>query len=145
MIVTKAAFFLASPEHRPLLPPEISFPGAKATLPDTRWDLLALNHVGCRTLLANRIACSCKTLLLPGNAATAITQLVQANQVVSTGLSPLCTITFSSLMDSQALVCIQRTLIRPDGTELEPQELPMPLPSLPPEEQLLLLGMQLLL
>ena len=119
-------------------------PGKPDELTAIRWDLLALNHAGCRALLTTRTCCTCKTLLLPGDSATSITQLIRAEQVVSTGLAHQCTITVSSLMNEQALVCVQRTLIRPDGAELEPQELLMPIPPLPAEEQLLVLALQLL-
>ena len=145
MIVTKAVFFLAAPDCRPFLPRSLCTPGVPESLGSTHWDLLILNRDGCRTLLSRRIACSCDTLLLPGDTAASITQLVQASQVISAGLSARNSITFSSLRPENTLVCIQRTLLRTDGSALEPQEIlrtPLPLSA---EEQLLLFGLQLLI
>lgn len=114
-------------------------------LTHAHWDLLVLNHNGCRTLLAQRIHCSCNTLLLPASPAGAATQLVSAQQIIEAGLSPRCSVTFSSLQNSGSMVCIQRTLRRKDGSVLEPQELPFPPLPLPAEEQLLLFTLRLLL
>lgn len=145
MIATKVGFFLPTPECRPFLPRSLCIPDVPESLSSIHWDLLILNHGGCRTLLSRRIACSCGTLLLPGDTAASITQLVQAHQVISAGLSARNSITFSSLRPENALVCIQRTLLRTDGFVLEPQEiLCSPLP-LPPEDQLLLFGLRFLI
>ena len=145
MIVTNAAFFLAAPDCHQFLPHDLCLPDTPEPLGSIHWDLLALNHSGCRALLSQRIACSCSTLLLPGDTAAAITQLVRAHQVIGAGLSVRNSITFSSLQQENALVCIQRTLLRINGSTLEPQEILLPVLPLPAEEQLLLLGIQLLL
>ncbi len=145
MIVTNAAFFLSAPDFHPFLPRTLYIPDTPEVLGSLQWELLALNRSGCRILLSQRIACSCGTLLLPGDTAAAITQLVQARQVISAGLSSRNSITFSSLHTENALVCIQRTLIRTDGAALEPQEILLPALPFPAEDQLLLFGLQLLL
>ncbi len=145
MIATNAAFFRSTPDFYPFLPPILCVPDTPETLGSLYWDLLALSRTGCRALLSHRISCSCGTLLLPGDDAASITQLVQANQIISTGLSARNSITFSSLRPEDALVCIQRTLIREDGISLEPQEILRPALPLPAEDQLLVFGLQLLL
>lgn len=141
----KAAYFRAVPSALQFLPPAILTPDSPAPLSRTHWTLLILNHDGCRTLLSHRLPCTCDTLLLPGEQAGAATQLIQARQVISAGLSSRNSITFSSLRSSGALVCVQRTLLRLDGSLLEPQEFLFSGTVLPPEEQLLLFGLQLLL
>ena len=96
-------------------------------------------------VLTHRISCTCRTLLLPGTESGAVTQLVQAQQVVSAGCAQQNSITFSSLQTGTPLICVQRTLLRRDGSEIEPQEFLLAEIPLPPEEQLLLFGTQLLL
>lgn len=145
MIFTKAAFFHAAPDFRQFLPHSLCIPDTPESLRSSHWDLLVLSRSGCRILLSRRIACSCGTLLLPGDTTATITQLVQARQVIGAGLSSRNSITFSSLRQENALVCIQRTLLRTDGSAVEPQELLRPTLPLPAEEQLLLFGLQLLI
>lgn len=145
MIFTNAAFFLAVPDYRQYLPPSVDLPDTAESLRSVYWDLLALDRRGCRTLLSQRTVCSCGTLLLPGDTAASITQLVQARQVIGAGLSARNSITFSSLQAEHALVCIQRTLQRTDGSAVEPQEFLRPALPFPAEEQLLLFALHLLL
>ena len=65
-----------------------------------------------------------------------------ADTVITYGLSSRDSLTLSSL--EEPVLCIQRTLPRPDGAAIEPQEIPLP-PLLEPAEQLLpLLGLWLL-
>ena len=108
------------------------------------WDVLALNREGCRRILDRRLPCRCGILLLPGSGSGSLGQLIQARSVVSVGFSLRDTITFSSLRDSGGVACLQRTLLFPDGSSLDPQEFLLPASPLPPEEQLLLLGLRLL-
>ena len=102
-----------------------------------RWDLLALTRRGCGAL--GRAALSCRILLLPGDSQPPL----RAETVITYGLSPRDSLTLSSL--TEPVLCVQRSLPRPAGAVVEPQE--FPLPGLPgaPEELLPLLGLRLLL
>lgn len=145
MIFTNAAYFSAYPQTRSLLPEAVRTPYTADALRLHHWQILVLNHGGCHSLLTHRVPCTCDTLLLPEAQAGAVTQLVAARQVISAGLSPRCSLTFSSFQSSGALVCVQRTLLRGDGSVLDPQEFLLPPLQLPVEEQLLLFGLQMLL
>lgn len=111
----------------------------------THWDLLALSTSGCRGLERSGIFCGCGTLLLPGGQDFSILSRIRAECVISAGMSARDSLTFSSLGENGAVLCVQRTLPRPDGATVEPQELLLPPPLLPPEDALILLGMWLLL
>jgi len=117
------------PAWRKLLPPGVR---AAETVAGTVWDLLALTPAG---LSAQG---RCRVLLAPGNGGFS----VQAERVVTYGLSPRDSLTLSSLR--APVLCIQRTLPRPDGGVIEPQELPLPPLPGPAEELLPLLGLRLL-
>lgn len=65
----------------------------------------------------------CRALLLPGELAPWAGG-IPAGWVVSYGLSPRDTLTFSSL--SPPCLALQRELVTLDGTCREPQELPLP-------------------
>lgn len=118
------------------LPPGVQSFQAAGGLKGTNWDILALTGRGCREAEA---AVRCRILLSPGNSAPP----VQAGAVITYGLSPRDSLTLSSL--AEPVLCVQRRLPRPDGTEIEPQEFPLsPLPG-PAEELLPLLGLRLLL
>lgn len=103
------------------------------------WDVLALSRRGCREMGDRRVCCG--VLLLPGDCA--ISGNIQAETVISWGLSARDTLTFSSLREP--VLCIQRTLLRPDGSAVEPQEIPLPPLLFAPEELLPVLGLRLLL
>lgn len=120
-------------------------PDAANTLADTHWDLLVLNIAGSHALLTQRVHCTCDTLLLPDTSSGTVTQLISARQIIEAGLSPRCSVTFSSLQSTVSMICIQRTLRRSDGVLLEPQEIPFPPLPLPADEQLLLFTLRLLL
>ena len=108
------------------------------------WELLALTRDGCEQLAASGARCRCATLLTPGDTGEGALRHVAAEQVVSVGLDCRATLTFSSLREG-AVLCVQRTLLRLDGAAVEPQELPLPALTLPPEEALLLWGLRLLM
>lgn len=111
-----------------------------AELPEQSWDLLALTQAGCRFLSGEAV--SCRTLLVPGDCPPGLLARLQAEAVISYGLSPRDSLTLSSL--TEPVLCIQRTLVRPDGGLVEPQEFPLSgLPG-PAEELLPLLGLRLL-
>ena len=101
-------------------------------------ELLVLTPAGCRRLQGRRA--SCDILLLPGGE---ILPPVSARHVISCGMTSRDSLTFSGLQ--RPVLCVQRTLPRPDGSAIERQEIP--LQSLPgsPERWLPLLGAWLLL
>lgn len=107
------------------------------------WDLLALTRRGCKALrrgpVFDRIETACRILLVPGDGPP----MFPAETVITYGLSPRDSLTLSSL--TEPVLCVQRSLPRPDGTVIEPQEFPLPLLPGPPEELLPLLGLRLLL
>ena len=72
---------------------------------------------------------------------------VAAEQVIGCGFSPRSTLTLSSLGPPRAVLSVQRVLRCPDGRCVLPQDIPLPRQwcALPPETQLLLAGMELLL
>ena len=107
------------------------------------WDLLALmpqiRHPAPQPSLY------AKTLLLPGNGDPQLAHRLRALQLIGYGLSPRDSLTLSSLAPGR-LLCLQRSLLTPDGTLLEPQELPLPqeLSALDDECALLAAGLRLL-
>ncbi|MDD3347131.1 hypothetical protein [Oscillibacter sp.] len=103
------------------------------------WELLALTPEGCRRLGNGTIRC--RALLVPGECRGELLEHVEAQSVVTYGLSPRDSLTFSSL--TEPVLCVQRALPRPDGGVVEPQEYPLP-PLLKPAELLPLLGLWLL-
>lgn len=119
------------------LPPGVLGAETPAALAGRTWDLLALTRRGRAAL--GRVEASCRTLLIPGDSPPPLS----AEVVITWGLSPRDSLTLSSL--TEPVLCVQRSLPRPDGAIIEPQE--FPLPSLPglPEEMLPLLGLRLLL
>ncbi|HBD86649.1 MAG TPA: hypothetical protein DC001_04400 [Clostridiales bacterium] len=65
--------------------------------------------------------------------------------MVSCGLSPRDSLTVSSMGDQNAVVCVQRALLRPDGAQVEPQELPVNCSGEWSEDLLAVIGLGLLL
>lgn len=122
------------------LPPGTRRPADAEELAKQVWAVLALTAPGCQQL-GERVV-RCQILLVPGNCPPARLDRVRAKTVVTCGLSPRDSLTFSSL--ESPVLCVQRALPRPDGGIVEPQE--FPLPGLPPpaEELLPLLGLRLL-
>ena len=100
------------------------------------WDLLALTPEGCGCLAESRLRC--RILLAPGGCRVP----EGAGTVVTCGLSHKDSLTLSSL--AEPVLCIQRALPRPDGSVIEPQELPLPPLPEPAEGLLPLLGLWLL-
>ena len=131
-----------------LLPPGTGRPGRR-TLWRRRWGVLALTPEGCADLLTVRRRfppsareLQCDLLLLPGECPAGRLPLPPTLRAVSYGLSPRDSLTFSSL--EQPALCVQRALPRPDGTVIEPQEIPLPGLPAPVERFLPLLGLWLL-
>lgn len=104
------------------------------------WDLLALTPRGCH-LLGQEPVC-CRELLVPGNFQPALLRNIETQTVVTYGLSIKDSLTFSSL--AEPVLCLQRSLPRPDGGWVEPQEFPLPPLPYPAETLLPLLGLRLL-
>ena len=103
---------------------------------DRCWELLVLTPAGPRRLESG---VRCRLVLAPGEGRL---EHVRAERVVSYGLSPRDSLTLSSL--TEPVLCVQRSLPRPDGTVIDPQEFPLPPLPLPAQELLPLLGARLL-
>jgi hypothetical protein len=103
------------------------------------WDLLALTPESCRQL---ETAVRCRCALVAGDCPAEKLELLRAETVIPYGLSPRDSLTLSSLREP--VLCVQRTLTRPDGEIIEPQEFPLPSLPAPAEELLPLLGLWLL-
>ena len=84
-----------------------------------QWDFLALTPLGCRMLAGQAVTAA--VLLLPGDCGA---NGFRAETVVTYGLSPRDSITFSSLREP--VLCVQRALPLACGGVLEPQEFPLP-------------------
>ena len=100
------------------------------------WELLVLLPEGPGRLEG---PVRCCLALAPGEASLG---RVQAERVVTYGLSARDSLTLSSL--AEPVLCVQRSLPRPGGGEIEPQEVPLPPLPLPAAELLPLLGLRLL-
>jgi hypothetical protein len=106
---------------------------------------VALTPEGCAALSRVRGAdktLSCELALLPGDCPLERLPLARTGRVISYGLSPRDSLTFSSL--EQPALCVQRALPRPDGVTIEPQEIPLPWLPAPVERFLPLLGLWIL-
>ena len=84
----------------------------------------------------------CRVLLLPGGSPLELASLADTECLITYGLSNRDSLTLSSL--EEPVLCVQRTLPRPDGSVVEPQELPLNGLPAPAEELLPLLGLYLL-
>jgi hypothetical protein len=135
----KSAVFGCPARWERWLPPDTRRFCRSSELAEWSWDLLALTPTGCRQL---ETAVRCRRALVAGDCPAEKLVLVRAETVIPYGLSPRDSLTLSSLREP--VLCVQRTLARPDGGLIEPQELPLlPLPA-PAEELLPLLGLRLL-
>lgn len=132
----ESAIYLCPAPWRAFLPHSAMAPQQLRALGKRRWDLLALTPAGLP--VAEPVLC--RLLLAPGEHV----QLggVQAERVVTYGLSPRDSLTLSSL--TEPVLCVQRALPRPDGLVIEPQEFPLDALPAPAEELLPLLGLRLL-
>lgn len=122
------------------LPPGIRRLATGEELAERTWTLLALTASGYGKLGERPVRCG--TLLVPGDCSPARLAHIQAETVISCGLSPRDSLTLSSL--ESPVLCVQRALPRPDGGVVEPQEFPLPDLGPPAEELLPLLGLRLL-
>ena len=132
----ESAIFACPAAWKPLLPIDVKIVSGAAALAERSWDLVALTPDGLRMAEAIR----CRLLLAPGECG--VLSQIQAERVVTYGLSPRDSLTLSSLQEP--VLCVQRTLPRLDGGVIEPQELPLSYLPFPAEELLPLLGLRLL-
>lgn len=128
------------PDWAAWLPPGVRRVESAAELAGRQWTLLALTAAGMGTL--EHTALRCRVALVPGECASGRLRRLQAESVVTWGLSPRDSLTLSSL--AQPVLCVQRTLLRPDGGVVEPQEIPLPPLPAPAPVLLPLLGLCLL-
>lgn len=112
----------------------------KEELAQAVWDLMALTPSGLLQL--ERGLLRCRILLLPGGTPLELAALADAECLITYGLSSRDSLTLSSM--EAPVLCVQRTLPRPDGGMVEPQELPLYGLPAPAEEFLPLLGLYLL-
>lgn len=137
-----AAIFDCPMDWGRFLPPGTRRVRRAGELAEHIWPLLALTPEGCRALAeAGGREIVCRLLLAPGDL-PALPARVRAETVVSYGLSPRDSLTLSSL--TEPVLCVQRTLPRPDGGVVDPQEVPLPSLPAPAEALLPLLGLRLL-
>ena len=125
---------------RSLLPPGARGVERKEELAQVVWDLVALTPSGLLQLEKGLL--HCRILLLPGGTPLELAALADAEYLITYGLSSRDSLTLSSL--EAPVLCVQRTLPRPDGSIVEPQELPLDSLPAPAEELLPLLGLYLL-
>ena len=109
-------------------------------LSEQAWGILLLPPGTVRAIQKVPISCAC--LLVEGNCPVELLSSVKTAHVVTYGMSSRDSLTLSSLQEP--VLCVQRSLIRPDRTVIEPQELPLRELPLPPEQMLPLLGLRLL-
>ena len=65
------------------------------------------------------------------------------NNVITCGLSGICTITLSSIMDEELVVCIQRNITDECGNCVVPQEIPVVIGALTPHDAMLMYALAL--
>ena len=136
----ECALFDCPAAWSPWLPPGVRGLERAERLAERTWDLLALTPSGLLRLEKELVRC--RILLLPGGSPPELVSLANAECLITYGLSSRDSLTLSSL--EAPVLCVQRSLPRPDGSVLEPQELPLGSLPAPAEELLPLLGLWLL-
>ena len=136
----EGAIFDCPAAWEPALPSDVQRLKGEKEVSARTWDLLALTPSGVRCLKTEVVRC--RILLLPGTCPPELAAAAEAECIVSYGLSPRDSLTLSSL--ERPVLCVQRSLPRPDGTVVEPQDLPLPPLPEPAEQMLPLLGLKLL-
>ena len=134
------AIFACPPTWEPWVSPWTRILRGEAELSEQTWGILLLPPGTVRGRQEVPISCAC--LLVEGTCPAELLSSVKTAYVVTYGMSRRDSLTLSSLREP--VLCVQRSLIRPDGTVIEPQELPLGELPLPPEQMLPLLGLQLL-
>ena len=141
-----AAFFGGGAAAPAPLPAGVEQPETVHALTEKRWEVLALSTDGCRRIAsAPEAVCACGTVLLPSDWTALTSRQIRAERVVSCGLSARDSLTVSSMGEREAVVCVQRALLRPDGAQVEPQELPVNRSGGLAEDLLAVIGLGLLL
>ena len=136
----ECALFDCPAAWRPWLPDGVRGLERGAELAEQRWDLLSLTPSGALRLETGMT--QCRILLVPGGCPPEVVSLARADWLITYGLSSRDSLTLSSLEDP--VLCVQRTLPRPDGRTVDPQEFPLGALPAPAEELLPLLGLHLL-
>ena len=134
------AIFACPPTWEPWVSPWTRILRGEAELSEQTWGILLLPPGTVRGRQEVPISCAC--LLVEGTCPAELLSSVKTAHVVTYGMSPRDSLTLSSLQEP--VLCVQRSLTRPDGTVIEPQELPLGELPLPPEQMLPLLGLRLL-
>ena len=136
----ECGFFECPMVWRAWLPPGARGLERKEELAQAVWDLMSLTASGLLQLEKGLLRC--RILLLPGGSPLELAALADAEYLITYGLSSRDSLTLASL--EAPVLCVQRTLPRPDGSIVEPQELPLNSLPAPAEELLPLLGLYLL-
>ena len=134
------AVFSCPPAWESWVSPQTRRLGKTEELSEQSWGTLLLPPGTAGAIQAVPFSCAC--LLVEGDCPAELLAAVATDHVITYGLSPRDSLTLSSLREP--VLCVQRSLIRPDGAVIEPQELPLGELPLPPEQMLPLLGLQLL-
>ena len=134
------AVFACPPAWEPWVSPWTRRLRKVEELSEQRWGTLLLPPGTVQAIQTASVSCAC--LLVEGGCPVELLASVETGHVVTYGMSPRDSLTLSSLQEP--VLCVQRSLIRPDGVAIEPQELPLGELPLPPEQMLPLLGLQLL-
>lgn len=134
------AVFACPPAWEPWVSPWTRRLRKTEELSEQRWGTLLLPPGTVQAMQAVPVSCAC--LLVEGICPAELLSSVKTAHVVTYGMSPRDSLTLSSLQEP--VLCVQRSLQRPDGAVMEPQELPLKDLPLPPEQMLPLLGLRLL-
>lgn len=134
------AVLACPPAWEPLVSPWTRRLQRAEELSEQTWGSLLLPPGTAETIQTVSVSCAC--LLVEGICPAELLSSVKTAHVVTYGMSPRDSLTLSSLREP--VLCVQRSLTRPDGTIMEPQELPLGELPLPPEQMLPLLGLWLL-
>ena len=134
------AVFSCPPAWEPWVSPWTRRLREVGELSQQRWGTLLLPPGTVGFIQAVPVSCLC--LLVEGGCSAEFLVSVKTAHVITYGMSPRDSLTLSSLREP--VLCVQRSLMRPDGAVIEPQELPLGELPLPPEQMLPLLGLRLL-
>ena len=134
------AIFLCPAAWEAWVSPETRRLRQEEELSERAWEILLLPPGTVREMRGVPVRCDC--LLVEGDCRPELLASVETGHVVTYGLSSRDSLTLSSLQEP--VLCVQRSLPRPDGAVIEPQEIPLRDLPLPAEQILPLLGLRLL-
>ena len=109
------AIFACPPTWEPWVSPWTRILRGEAELSEQTWGILLLPPGTVRGRQEVPISCAC--LLVEGTCPAELLSSVKTAHVVTYGMSPRDSLTLSSLREP--VLCVQRSLIRPDGTVIE--------------------------